>query len=95
MKKGSKKVAAIILTFFLCIGLLPANSLAAENEYNESPVPVEEVTSGAIPEMQPDLSNETTEQTENYAVTSQTGQDPKESNCSLSALFDSFVSDAG
>ena len=78
MKKELKKVAAIILTFFLCIGLLPANSLAAENEYNESPV--EEVTSGAISEMQPDLSNETTEQTENYAVTSQTGQEPMEND---------------
>lgn len=30
MKKQLKKVVAIILTFFLCIGLLPANSLAAK-----------------------------------------------------------------
>ncbi len=78
MKKKLKKVTTIILTFFLCTGLLPVNSLAAEKEYSESPV--EKDIAGTTPEMQPDLSNEATGQTEYYTIISQTGQDSKESD---------------
>lgn len=73
MKKELKRVAAIILTFFLCVSLLPSNSLAAEKEYNKSPT--EEVATEIFPEMSSDLPNETTGQTESYSVTSQIDQE--------------------